>query len=87
LPEEENEEDVPEQGEVVQGALQLGRYKIFFYFESFVHESNLLSFLPPTCIAHPVAIPLHDYRAVYDPPLDPPSICHAPYKIGNYNVV
>jgi len=58
---------------------QVGLYKIFFYFESFVHESNLRSFLLPTCIAHTVAIRLHDYCAVYDPPPRPP-FC-MPYTI------
>jgi len=43
----------------------LGLYNIFFYFESFVHELIVLSFLPPTCIAHTFAILLHDYWAVY----------------------
>jgi len=43
-------------------------YKRFVHFESFVHESIVLLFLPPTCIAHTVAILLHDYRAIYDPP-------------------
>jgi len=46
----------------------LGLYKIFFYFESFVHESIVLSFSRPACIAHTVAILLHDYSAIYDPP-------------------
>jgi len=32
-----------------------------------MHESIVLSFLPPTCIAHTVAILLHDWRAIYDP--------------------
>ena len=41
---------------VVAESRQLGLYKIFFYFESFVHESIVLSFLPPTCIGHTVAI-------------------------------
>jgi len=30
---------------------------------------TILSFAAPTCIAHPGAILLHDYWAVYDPPL------------------
>jgi len=34
--------------------------KIFLYFESFVHESIVLSFLLPSCIAHTVAILVHD---------------------------
>jgi len=50
------------------GALQVGLYKIFVYFELFVHESNLLSFLAPPCIPHTVAILLHNDCAVYDPP-------------------
>ena len=41
-----------------------GLYKIVIYFESFVHESIVLSFLEPTCIAHTVAILLHDYWAI-----------------------
>ena len=43
-------------------------YKIFVYFEWFVNESIVLSFLPPTCIAHTVAILLHAYWAIYHPP-------------------
>jgi len=49
-----------------------GLYKLFFSFESFEHETNLVSFLPPTWIAHTVAVLLHDYRAVYDPPSTSP---------------
>ena len=58
----------------------LGRslYKIFFYFEPFVHVSIVLSFFCPACIAHTVAILLHDYWAIYDPPLDFPFVCHTP---------
>jgi len=44
--------------------IPFGLYKIFVYFESFVHEAIVLSFLPPTCIAHTVAIRLHDYWAI-----------------------
>ena len=44
-----------------------GLYKIFFFFESFVHKSIVLSFLPPICIAHSVATLLHDYLAIHDP--------------------
>jgi len=44
-----------------------GLYKILFvYFETIVHESNILLSPPPTCISHAVAIRLHDYWAVYD---------------------
>jgi len=45
-----------------ENKLAFTRYS--FYFESFVHEPIVLSFLPPTCIAHTVAILLHDYRAI-----------------------
>ena len=38
----------------------LGLYKLFVYFEAIVHESTILSFPPPTCIAHPGATLLHD---------------------------
>jgi len=32
-----------------------------------MHESIVLSFLPPTHTAHTVAIPLHDWWPIYDP--------------------
>ena len=41
-----------------------GLYKIFVYFGAIVHESTILSFPPPTCIGHTVAMLLHDYWAV-----------------------
>jgi len=31
------------------------------YFGAYVHESTILACSPPTCIAHPSAIPLRDY--------------------------
>jgi len=34
-----------------------------------VHESIILSFPPPICIARPGAILLHNYWAVYDSPI------------------
>jgi len=36
-------------------------HKIFFYLYLFVHESIFLSCFCSACIAHTVAIPLHDY--------------------------
>jgi len=39
------------------------------------------------CIAHTIVILLHDQCAVYDPPPDPPCVCHTPYNIGNVNIV
>jgi len=41
----------------------------------------------PACIAHTAAILLHGYWAMYDPPPDPPCVCHTPYNIGNGNIV
>jgi len=55
--------------------LRLGLYKILFNFEAVVQESTILSFPPPTCIAHTVAILLHDYWAVYDFPSGLPFVC------------
>jgi len=48
--------------------MNLGLYKIFFYFQSCVHESIFLSFFRPACIFHTVAILFHDYWEIYDPP-------------------
>jgi len=47
-------------------AVAFGLYKIFVHFEAIVHQSTILSFPPPTCIAHPGAILLHDYWTVQD---------------------
>jgi len=44
-------------------------------------------FIPPTCIAHPGAIRLHDYWAVYDFPSGLPFVCYTPYNIGDGNIV
>jgi len=65
----------------------LGLCKILFDFYSFVHESVVRSFFRRACIARTVAILLHGYWAVYDPPLDLPLVCHTPYNIGNNNIV
>jgi len=47
-----------------QGELELGLYKIFVYFKAFVHE-RIIPILPfLTCIAHTIAILLHDYCAI-----------------------
>ena len=37
---------------------------------------------PPTYTAYPIAILLHDHRAIYAPPTDPRFLCHTPYKLG-----
>jgi len=68
-------------------ALELGLYKIFFYVEAFVHESIILSFPSPTRIGHTVAIQMHTYWAVYEPPSDLLFVCHIPCNIGNTNIV
>ena len=67
--------------------LCFGLYKILFSCEAVVHESTICSFPPPTCIAHPGAILVHDYWAVYDPPSELSFVCYAPYNIGNNNIV
>ena len=67
--------------------MRLGLYTIFVNFEAVVHESTILSFAPPTCIAHPGAILLHDYWTVYNFPSDPPFICYTLYTIGYNNIV
>jgi len=59
-------------------------YKTFVYL---VNESTFLSFPPPTCIAHPGAILLHDYWTVYDSPSDHPCVCYKTYDIGDTNIV
>jgi len=52
---------------------------MFFYFEASVHESNIVMFPPPTCIGQTVALLLHDYWAVYEPP--PTSLLYALHHI------
>jgi len=72
---------------VVTAKAQVGLYKILVYFEAVVHESTVRVFPPPTCIAHPGAILVHDYWTVYDPSSDLPCVCYTPYTIGNGNIV
>jgi len=48
--------------------VRLGLYKIFFRFEACVHESIIILLRPPTCIARTIAIPVHIYCAIYEPP-------------------
>ena len=56
-----------------------GLYQIFFDFKLFLHESIVLSFFRPACIALIVAILLHDDWAIYKPPS--PSLVYVPYTI------
>ena len=67
--------------------LLVGLYKILFHFEACVNESIILLCPPPTCIARPGTILLHDYWAVYDSPSRPTFVCYVPYNIGNNNIV
>ena len=46
----------------------LGRICHRIFSQSFVHESIGLLVFRPACIAHTVAILLHGYWAIYDPP-------------------
>jgi len=63
------------------GGLTIGLYKIFFPCEAVVPESTILAPPPPTCIAHPGAIRLHDYWAVYDSPSELSCVCYMLYTI------
>ena len=65
----------------------IGLHKIVDYFEAVVHESTILAPPPPTCIAHPGPILLHEYLTVYDSPPDLPLVCKTLYNIGNNNIV
>ena len=66
---------------------KLGLYKIFVYFEAVVHESTIRSPPPPTCIAHPSAISLHDHWTVYDSISQLAFVYYTPYHIGDNNIV
>jgi len=55
---------------------------VFVYFCSFVHESIVLSFSRPACIAHTVAIPLHGFWAIPDPSATSLLYGLTPYNIG-----
>jgi len=74
---------------VAVAAVYLSLYKMFVYFEAVASESEstILWFPPPTCIAHPGGIPLHDSWTVYDSPSDLPCVCYIPYNTGNNNIV
>jgi len=52
-----------------------------------MHESTILSFLPPTCIAHPGAALLHDSWTENDAPSELSFVGYAPYNTGNNNTV
>jgi len=66
---------------------QIGLYKIFVYFETVVHESPILSFPPPTCIAYPGTTPLHAHWTVYNSPSHLPCVCYTLYNIDSNNIV
>jgi len=74
---------IKESGFVIEGVndaqiSQVGLYKIVLYFLAVVHESIILLFTPPTCIARTIAIFLHTYCAIYDAPPPPSFVCHTP---------
>jgi len=52
-----------------------------------VQESTILLFPPPTYIAQPGAILVHNYWSVYDSPSDLPFVCYKQHNIGNNNIV
>jgi len=51
--------------------MQVGLYKILFYFEALVHESIIRALPAPTCIARTIAILPHVYCAIYNAPPTP----------------
>jgi len=69
------------------GLVQFSLYKILFHFKALLWESIILVLPPPHLQSLPycntIAPPLRNMR----PPSDPPFIHHAPYKIGNGNIV
>jgi len=53
----------------------LGLYTRFVYLDADVHESTIRSLPRPPAFAHPSAILLHDYWAIYDFPSDLAFVC------------
>jgi len=53
--------------------LRVGLYQVFVSHEAAVHESIILSFFRPACIAHTIVILLHDYCTKCNAPR--PSFC------------
>jgi len=58
-----------------------------FNFFCVCKNQSSLSYPPPICITPTTATLLRDFCAIYAPPTDPPFICHAPYNIGDDNIV
>jgi len=58
-----------------------------FYFIAFLWKLIILSLLPPTFKAYPLAILLHHHCAKCTPPTDPPLVWHAPYNISDGYIV
>jgi len=52
--------------------LVISLYKILFHVNALLWESIILLLAPPSCKAYPIAIQLHDHRAIYAPPPTPP---------------
>ena len=53
-----------------------------FHFEVFLHESMILFITPPPLALSTIAIRLQYYCVMYDPPPDPPFVCHTPYNLA-----
>jgi len=62
-------------------------YKILFHFKDLLWESILLQLLRLHLQRLPFAILPHDHCAIYAQPPDPSFLCHAPYNIGDSNMV
>jgi len=56
---------------VLRAEMRVSLYKILFHFTALVWESIIRVLTPPTCTAYPIAILLHDYCVIYDPPPTP----------------
>ena len=67
--------------------LSLSLYSIFVSIETFVHESTILLFPTPICVAHTIAMLLHDHCVIYNSPRPPFYVPHTIYNIGNSNIV
>jgi len=68
----------------VRARLAFTRYSLL---RGFCARMNHPCNTKPACIAHTIAILLHDYSAVYDPRSDILFGCHIPYNIGDGNIL
>jgi len=70
---------------MIEEGLQVcvGLYRRLVSLEAFVHESIILLLPTPTCVAHTIAMLMHDYCAIYNAPRPPFYVPHTIYNIGN----